>query len=475
MISARRALCCRQCMPDLAPTRGTLCSAFSVPMCAGRPVPCAKHSDNHVRHPPLAQATKAKVSAELEGMQCEVQQLMDRIRETRQSVGDADARDARLRTMWHEKTFRPRDSLLTEMLEGSEHFRTIYNIAVAVLLILFLQIIVTDWVEHGRFVDLSLFAWAFSGIGIVVPAWVAMSLTSLLVVPWVQLVHRHNWSWRVWLAPYVLVQLLLYTYSGYVCLSNGMAVPSALIVAVEQTRISLKMHAYLREKLLHGRAHETVTKALQWLRSQPKGTPPAESPAEATRQAQGEDDGGLSQFPFEVDPTSPAGYALWIPAWARRRGVTLLHVEPPAITIGDASTEIGRFLYFFFAPTLIYRDAYPRTSAKVDWLQAGVHMAEFLGVISYCYVILTTFISPYFAETPSNPGDLRSFVRSVFHSMAPGMMVLVLMVRCQRPHLGTQPPSRAHTALPCTVLRRAARAVQSLRSLPAPCRSQVLR
>lgn len=444
-------------------------------MYAGRPVPCAKHSDNHARHPPRAQATKAKVSAELEGMQCEVQQLMDRIRETRQSVGDADARDARLRTMWHEKTFRPRDSLLTEMLEGSEHFRTIYNIAVAVLLILFLQIIVTDWVEHGRFVDLSLFAWAFSGIGIVVPAWVAMSLTSLLVVPWVQLVHRHNWSWRVWLAPYVLVQLLLYTYSGYVCLSNGMAVPSALIVAVEQTRISLKMHAYLREKLLHGRAHETVTKALQWLRSQPKGTPPAESPAEATRQAQGEDDGGLSQFPFEVDPTSPAGYALWIPAWARRRGVTLLHVEPPAITIGDASTEIGRFLYFFFAPTLIYRDAYPRTSAKVDWLQAGVHMAEFLGVISYCYVILTTFISPYFAETPSNPGDLRSFVRSVFHSMAPGMMVLVLMVRCQRPHLGTQPPSRAHTALPCTVLRRAARAVQSLRSLPAPCRSQVLR
>ena len=367
----------------------------------------------------LTQAAREQVTAELDSCKDEVQGLISRINEAQRAVGDAEERDHRLHTMWHEKVFKPRDSLLTSMLDESPHVRTLYNLALAALLMFYLQILATELVEHGRLADLSLFTWAFSGVGqVVLPAWMAMAAASLLVVPFVQVGAGQGWSWRLWVPVYAAFQLSMYAFSIWVCLTSGLAVPAALIVSVEQTRMSLKVHAYLREKLLHGRARKEVAAALAHVRD--KGAPP---PPESGVP----DDGGLSAYPFEVVPGSPAAYALWIPAWARARGVTLLHVEPPTITIEDVSTEVGRFLYFFAAPTLVYRDAYPRSGPHVDWVQAGVHLGEFLGIIAYCYVLTTSFVIPAFGSTPSEPGDMKSFVRSLFSSMAPGLLLLVLM------------------------------------------------
>ena len=112
----------------------------------------------------LTQAAREQVTAELDSCKDEVQGLISRINEAQRAVGDAEERDHRLHTMWHEKVFKPRDSLLTSMLDESPHVRTLYSLALAALLMFYLQILATELVEHGRLADLSLFTWAFSGV-----------------------------------------------------------------------------------------------------------------------------------------------------------------------------------------------------------------------------------------------------------------------------------------------------------------------
>lgn len=53
-------------------------------------------------------------------------------------------------------------------------------------------------------------------------------------------------------------------------------------------------------------------------------------------------------------------FALYIPDWAVKEGVKIGDLDQPDISIGCLSTELKRYGYFFLAPTLIYRDTYPR-------------------------------------------------------------------------------------------------------------------
>jgi len=306
--------------------------------------------------------------------------------------GPVSASHPRLFSLWFEKRFHARRSLLTEMLHSSEHYRTIYNIAVAVLILLFIQIAVTELLEKGEMVSLDLFLWAFGPVGIVFPSWVALALASLLVVPLVQLICTMQLPWRVWVLPYLTLQLGMTVFAAYTCLHNELSVPSGLIVVVEQVRMAMKIHTYLREKLLFGRAQDTVQRALRLAAAAEDTAPPgAQADTKATRKDATDKHMTLLEQ-LKVQPGAVEDYALFIPAWALQRGVTFLHVAPPNIQLGNASTEIGRYLYFFFAPTLVYRDEYPQLRGGVNWVGALQHIAEMLAVILYCYVLLQAFV-----------------------------------------------------------------------------------
>ena len=57
-------------------------------------------------------------------------------------------------------------------------------------------------------------------------------------------------------------------------------------------------------------------------------------------------------------------YAEFIPRWAKDVKVEDLNI--PDIKIQDMGTEVKRFCYFFFVPTLVYRDRYARTPS-IRW------------------------------------------------------------------------------------------------------------
>jgi hypothetical protein len=58
---------------------------------------------------------------------------------------------------------------------------------------------------------------------------------------------------------------------------------------------------------------------------------------------------------------------------------------------------------------------------------AGTYLLNFFLVILFTYALWVTFCDPQFQHTAAEPGDARSFVLSVFRSMLPGTMTLVLM------------------------------------------------
>jgi hypothetical protein len=195
-----------------------------------------------------------------------------------------------------------------------------------------------------------------------------------------------------------------------------------------QARMLMKMHAYVREKLLYGRSSDAVAVAMKAAQAASaegseasgggseasgaaasgggeggEGSTSVRSEGGGVRRrgvkctegaAEGESDAvrskevGKGVMPTDSSAVTGGGsgasnmgivstllsvwelpvshFATFIPEYAARQGVTLLHVHPPHITIENVNTEISRFGFFHFSPTLIYRDSYPRSGTQVS-------------------------------------------------------------------------------------------------------------
>lgn len=277
--------------------------------------------------------------------------------------------------MFGEKKFRVRPSELSKMLMNPD-IQSIYNIAVTILLWSGIHLIVED-VSAGKPPDFSLLFWAFGKQQTVFWTWVGVLCLALLALPIVQLVSRTELSAKVWGVPYLMYQGVMWVAPTWLTVHAELPPASGFIVMCETARLSMKVHAYVREKVLHG-------------------VPRYEK------------------------------YRKFIPDWARARGVTEETLNLPHITIEGMGIEMGRYMYFLFAPTLVYRDSYPRVGTYVRWSRVIYHLLNTLGAILYTFVIFRTLCTPYFAKTAEDPGNLNTFVVSVFQSMIPGMFVLIL-------------------------------------------------
>nr|XP_020445772.1 sterol O-acyltransferase 2-like [Monopterus albus] len=82
------------------------------------------------------------------------------------------------------------------------------------------------------------------------------------------------------------------------------------------------------------------------------------------------------------------------------------------------------YLYFLFCPTLIYRESYPRNT-HIRWNYVGITVGRLLGCLFYGNFILVRLCLPFRPET-NRPFSKRSMVLSVFHSILPGIMLLLL-------------------------------------------------
>ena len=275
-----------------------------------------------------------------------------------------------------QKVHRHGKPLLSTMLTN-EDLRTIYHIFIAIMLVMITGDCIKDYQESGRIIEISLLIWAFGGINYVIPFWGLMYMWSLTPILLIQGVNKYKYTRSTWLSLYIFIQTVHYVVPCCFCLYMSLPIASSLIIQVEMCRISMKIHSYFREKMLFGMGY-------------------------------GE-------------------YSTFIPENLKKRGVTIKDLSLPEMNVMDIWTEIKRFTFFFFSPTLIYRDSYPRLGAKRRWDMILLNFSNFAGAILYTYMIFKSFAIPYFQETWSTPFDTRFFLLSNFKSMLPATTLLLLL------------------------------------------------
>ncbi|XP_064189380.1 sterol O-acyltransferase 1 [Anguilla rostrata] len=260
------------------------------------------------------------------------------------------------------KQFVVRRSLLDELFEVN-HIRTIYHMFIAVLILFILSTLVVDFIDEGRLVlDFDLLVYAFGQLPLVVSTWLCMFL-SALVVPY--------GLFHLWASQYqasrrgtllsVLAGAAFLLYQGlglgflptYVVLRNGFPPASRFIVILEQVRLLMKTHSFVRENVPRVLAS-----------AQSKNSP----------------------------------------------------VVIPQVT---------QYLYFLFAPTLIYRDSYPRNPV-IRWGYVASKFLQVLGCLFYAYYVFVRLCIPQFRSINLQLFDLRVMVLCVFNSILPGVLVLFL-------------------------------------------------
>jgi len=214
-------------------------------------------------------------------------------------------RRAAKKPLFSEKEFQERSSLLSTKNKG---FETVENFFISFLMLLGIYICFEEYFETGSPIpNLELFAWAFARADIVAPTHILMTSIHALVVPLVILIKRYNVSPFYYLVPYGVLWFSMYWVALSAIINYSLPPASAIIVACELARMTMKMHAYMREKNLYG-------------------------------------------IPDNKE------FANFIPTYALRHGVTLDDLKKPKIEILSFGTELKRFFYFYLAPTLIYRD-----------------------------------------------------------------------------------------------------------------------
>ncbi|PAA60936.1 hypothetical protein BOX15_Mlig015400g1, partial [Macrostomum lignano] len=247
-----------------------------------------------------------------------------------------------------EKEFRQRCSLLTELFELS-HFRTLQNVFIALMSLYGLSTLICDTMDGKSLVDtlsLPLLRWAFGRLPDAIAIWMAMHAAVLLAA--YPAYHHYaaappvSRRWRLaWLASYIAFQLGFLVLPLRSLLAVQLPPASAIIVLTEQSRLMMKLHAFVWES--------------------------------ASR--------------------------------------------------GGPCPSFGRFLYFLFAPTLVYRDAYPQ-DRPTRWRYVASNLGQVAGCALFAHLLLVRYCLPVFSHwrRPS----LAHFIHTVFQSALPGGLVLLL-------------------------------------------------
>ena len=265
-----------------------------------------------------------------------------------------------------EKEFVNRRSVLTELLESS-HIRTIYHIFVAILIVFSLHTIVFDLVDQGRLVlDFELLWWAFGQFPIVMWLWACMKLSTILVFPLFQYWANSRYTGKPNIVDFIWL-------GAYICYQIVFLVYPLRVLFKNQLPVASAVVVVCEQVRLMMKCHAFVR----------------ENIPRVIRATSKKDDDATSNG----NPNGCPGFS--------------------------------KYLYFLFAPTLVYRDAYPRTP-NIRWHYVVSNFIQVVACLIYTYYIFVRFCVPVFRNFSSESITIRALILSSFGCMMPGTLVLFI-------------------------------------------------
>ncbi|XP_032718490.1 sterol O-acyltransferase 1 isoform X2 [Lontra canadensis] len=263
----------------------------------------------------------------------------------------------------HGKVFVLRQSLLDELFEV-DHIRTIYHMFIALLILFILSTLVVDYIDEGRLVlEFSVLSYAFGKLPVVMWTWCTMFL-STLGVPYFLF---QRWARGYSRSTHPVVHSLFHCFLFMVFQIGVLGLGPTYVVLAYTLPPASRCIVILEQIRFVMKAHSFVRENVPRVLNSAK----------------------------EKSKTIP------IPT-------------------------VNQYLYFLFAPTLIYRDNYPRTPT-VRWGYVAMQFLQVFGSFFYVYYIFERLCAPLFRNIKQEPFSARVLVLCVFNSILPGVLVLFLM------------------------------------------------
>lgn len=262
------------------------------------------------------------------------------------------------------KKFEVRESLITT-LSDNPHIRVVKNIFAASLVGLLLNTVAHDYFKNGEIkVGITVIVAGFGKLHIVAASWIILNICAVLCFycfhlwanvrvnfpPKAQNVKIWDSLWMLSILGYYVLQFRMVSI---LVRHFDLPIASSSILCLEQTRLLMKIHAFIRSN---------VEKVAQF------------------------------------KPHSDEKLKL-------------------------ASTS--HYLYFLFAPTLVYMDEYPRT-AKIRWTFVMERLIELVGVVFYYAFLLERFIIPSFKDVGLRPFSKSELFLLMLDNSIVGLMFLLL-------------------------------------------------
>ncbi|KAH8359611.1 hypothetical protein KR093_007803, partial [Drosophila rubida] len=277
-----------------------------------------------------------------------------------------------------DKVFVARESYLTALLQV-EHMRTIYHIFYIILVMFLLNVVCYDYFVEGRInLGLGTFRGGLRRLHWVMGVWLLEHVFVLALYfafqGWALVrakLQAHASLQRFWshscLIMYISAQLVFGYVSTSLCLKFRLPFVSACVLLLESTRLLMKMHAFVRFNA------ERVLKGKQKLDDDP-----------ATE----------SEQPGTANSGRP-------------------YVPP-----------LQCYVYFLFAPTLIYRDSYPRT-AHIRWKFALSRLLEIVAVAFLYAFIHERHIHEHFGQFGKEALGASQLIVKLFGMMLPSAVIFL--------------------------------------------------
>lgn len=95
-------------------------------------------------------------------------------------------------------------------------------------------------------------------------------------------------------------------------------------------------------------------------------------------------------------------------------------------TKSDQFPEFSKFVYFLFAPTLVYRDTYPRTAGPIKWKKIAISLGEISGCILYTYCLFDRYCVPVFRSIQVRKLSFVSYVELISICVMPGALMQLM-------------------------------------------------
>lgn len=301
-----------------------------------------------------------------------------------------------------EKRFQPRNALLTDLFE-IKHLKTIYHIFIVIFNLLLLNVFISDFAMDGSInIGLSPIITGFRGFGYALVVWLFMQLTTLGIFPtfktWSLVTRKYFMKsgvlttiWHVFGVSLVIVyQIAFVVIFTKAIVHFDMAQASSVAVLMELVRFLMKSHAFIRTN---------VPRVLN------------------------------SKNKLKVDDIgwdSPSTYST-----TTNKNQKLHANGSSRVNDKRIFPSFGQYVYFLFAPTLVYRDEYPRTK-QIRWNVVAKNYMEVIAVIFILSLVSERIMYPVFHQFGSKFYEigLKELLASVFNSMLPGLLCFLCGFYC---------------------------------------------